>query len=95
MAAEAGAALVDARLLGRPRAYGEHSQEWNAFKFVFKWFFGVVAPSILTAVDRAEHLTDPITLSGLSQENAQLSRSLPFLLAQLVWTSSATHDERG
>ena len=30
------------------------------FKSVFKSFFGVVAPSILTAMNRAEHLTDPI-----------------------------------
>ena len=70
------AALVDARLLERPRSYSGNSQEWNAFKCVLKSYIGVVARAILTAVDRAEPLTDPITLGGLSQDDSQLSRSL-------------------
>ena len=61
----------------------ETFQEWNAFKFVFKSYTGVVAPQILTALDRAETLAVPITVSGLSQEDAQLRRSLSFLLAQV------------
>ena len=84
MAADAGASLVDARLLGRPRAYSGNSQEWNAFKVVFKSYIGVVAHPILTAMDHAETLNDPITLGGLFPEVAQLSRSLSFLLAQVL-----------
>ena len=74
--------MVDARRLGRPRACSGNSQRWNAFKIVFKSYIGVVATPIFTAVDRAETLADPITVSGLSQEDAQLTRSLSFLLAQ-------------
>ena len=84
MEADAGAALADARLLGKPRAYSGNSQEWNAFKFVFKSYIGVVAPAILTAMDRAETLAVPITVGGLSQEDKQLTRSLSFLLAQVL-----------
>ena len=84
MADDGGAALVDGRLLGRLRAYRGDSREWNAFNFVFKAYIGVVAPQILTAMDRAETLADPITVSGLSQEDAQLTRSLSFLLAQIL-----------
>ena len=84
MAADAGAALVDARLFGRPRAHSGNPQEWNAFKFVFKSHIGVVAHPILTAMDPAETLNDPNTPGGLSPEDAQLSRSLSFLLAQVL-----------
>ena len=79
MAADAGAALVDARLLGGPRAYGGNSQDWHAFKFVFKSYIGVVAHPMLAAMIHAETLDEPILLSGLSPEDAQLSRSLSFL----------------
>ena len=50
MAADGGAALVDARLLGRPRSYSGNSQEWNAVKFVFKSYIGVVAHPMLAAM---------------------------------------------
>ena len=53
-------------------------------KIVFKSYIGVVAPPILTAMDRAEKLAGPITVCGLSQEDAQLTRSLSFLLAQVL-----------
>ena len=95
MAADGGAALVDAGLLVRPRSYSGNSQEWNAFKFVFKSKIGVVAHPMLAMI-HAETLNEPIVISGLSPEDAPLSRSLSFLLAQVfVWTSSATHVERG
>ena len=42
VATEPGNALVDGMLLGRPRSYSGNSQEWNAFKFVFKAYVGVV-----------------------------------------------------
>ena len=42
---------------GGGEGYSRNSQEWNAFKFVFKAYVGVVAPPILTAVDRAEPMT--------------------------------------
>ena len=57
-----GAALVDARLFGRPRAYGGNSQEWNAFKFVFKSYIGVAHP-MLAAMIHAETLRESIMLS--------------------------------
>ena len=82
--ADGGAALVDATLLGRPRSYSGNSPEWNAFKFVFKSFFGVVAHPMLAAVIHAETLNELIVISGLSPEDAQLSRSLSFLLAQVL-----------
>ena len=84
MATEPGNALVDGRLLGRPRSYSGKSQEWNAFKFVFKAFVGVVAPAVLTAMDRAEPLTEPITLTGISEADRHLSRNLIFLQAQVL-----------
>ena len=62
----------------------ETSKNGTHFKFVFKSHIGVVAPQILTAMDRAETLADLITVSGHSQEDAQLTRSLPFLLAQVL-----------
>ena len=84
MAADAGAVLVVARLLGRPRAYGGNPQEWNAFKFVFKLYIGVVAHPMLPTMIHAETLNHPIVLSGLSPEDASLPRSLSFLLAQVL-----------
>ena len=81
MAADGGA-LVDARLFGRPRSYSGISQEWNAFKFVFKSYIGDVAHPMLAAMIHAETLDEPIVIS--SPEDAQLSRSLSFLLAQVL-----------
>ena len=43
-----------------------------------------MAPAILTAVNRAETTTGPITAGCLSQEDKQLTRSLSFLLAQVL-----------
>ena len=60
------------------------TREWNASKFLLQAYVGVVAPPILTAMDRAETLADPIAVSGLSQEDTQLTRSLSFLLAQVL-----------
>ena len=57
MAADAGAALVDARLLERPQSYSGNSKEWNAVKFVSKSFVGVVAHPMLAAMIHAETLT--------------------------------------
>ena len=84
MTAEAGAALVDGRLLGRPRSYGGNSQEWNAFKFVFKAYAGVIAPPILTAMDRVEPMTDPEQISSLPEADKNIARNLSFLLAQVL-----------
>ena len=84
MTAEAGAVLVDGRLLGRPRSYGGNSQEWNAFKFVFKAYVGVIAPPILTAMDRVEPMTDPVQISSLPEADKNIARNLSFLLAQVL-----------
>ena len=84
MATEPGNAVVNGILLGRPRSYSGNSQEWNAFKFVFKAYVGVVAPAILIAMDRAEPLAEPITLTGLSEADRNISRNLTFLLAQVL-----------
>ena len=46
-------------------------------------YIGVVAPPILTAVNRAETTTDPITVGVLSAEDKLFTRSLSFLLAQV------------
>ena len=84
MVTESGNSLVDKRLLGRPRECNRNSTEWNAFKFVFKSYIGVVAPPTLTALNRAETTTDPITIGGLSAEDKLFTRSLSFLLAQVL-----------
>ena len=84
MTAEAGAALVDGRLLGRPRSYGGNSQEWNAFKFVFKAYVGVIAPPIPTAMDRMEPMMDPVQNSSLPEADKNIARNLSFLLAQVL-----------
>ena len=84
MTAEAGAALVDGRLLGRPRSHGANSQEWNAFKFVFKAYVGVIAPPILTAMDRVEPMTDLVQISSLPEADKNIARNLSFLLAQVL-----------
>ena len=62
----------------------ESLKSGNAFKFVFKANVGVVAPAVLTAMDRAEPLTEPRTLTGLSEADRNLSRNLMFLLAQVL-----------
>ena len=51
--------------------------------FVFK-YVRVVAPPILTAVDLAEPMTAPILINVLSEEDRHITRSLSFLLAQLL-----------
>ena len=90
-----GKALEDGRLLGRPRSYGRNSQEWNAFKFVFEAYVGVVAPAILAAMDHAESLTEPIELAKTSEADRTLSKLDVLTGPSLDRTSSATHDERG
>ena len=75
---------MDGRLLGRLRSCSGNAQEWNAVKFDFKSYVGVVAPSILTAVDRAEPMSDPQAVDGLSEEDGHITRSLSFLLARVL-----------
>ena len=96
MAADGGAALVDARLLVRPRSYSGNSQEWNGFTFVFKSYVGVVAHPMLAAMIHAETLNEPIVISGPSSRGrTTLAESVVPAGTTLVWTSSATQDERG
>ena len=77
---------MDKRLLGRPREYNGGSAERNDFKFVFKSYIGVVAPPILATMNHAETTTGPITIGGLSAEDKLSTRSLSFLLAQVLST---------
>ena len=75
MAADTEAALVDARLFGRLRAYGGNCQEWNDFKFVFKSYIGVVAHLMLAAMIHAETLRASIMLSLSKMRTATRSSS--------------------
>ena len=75
---------MDGRLLGRPRSYGGNSQDWYAFKFVFKAYVGVIPPPILTAMDRVEPMTDPVQISSLPEADKNIARNLSFLLAQVL-----------
>ena len=47
----------------------------NAFKFVFKAYVGVIAPPILTAMDRVEPMTDPVQISSLPEVDKNIARS--------------------
>ena len=40
--------------VGETSSYSGNSQEWNAFKFVFKSYIGVVAHPMLAAMNHAE-----------------------------------------
>ena len=93
---------MDTRLLVRPRSCSGNSKN-GTLSFVFKPYIRVVTSSrirvvtypMLTTVIHAETLDEPIVISGLSPEDAQ-TRSLSFMCGTSpVWTSSATHDERG
>ena len=90
MATKLGNALVDGRLLERPRSFSGNSQEWNTFKFVYKGYVGVVAPPILSAVDRTDnaHWNLRGRSNFLSKLDVLAGRSLDRI-------SSTTHDERG
>ena len=61
-----------------PRTYSGNPQEWSAFKFVFKAYVGVIASPVLT-MDLAEQMTAP-----LAEEDGHVTRSLSFLLAQVL-----------
>ena len=87
MAADAGAAPVDARLLGRPRAYGGNSQEWNAFV-------------CLQVVHRSRGTSDACGYGSrrdpqwvFPRRRTTLAESVVSAATSLVLTSSATHDE--
>ena len=82
MRTEAGAALVDGRVFGRPRSFGGNSQEWNFCKFVFKAYVGVVAPPKLTTIERAADDGSDKCVGGLSEEDRHLRGRLTLLLAQ-------------
>ena len=83
MPTEAGAALVDGRVLGRPRSFGGISQEWNFCKFVFKAYVGVVAPPKLITMERAAVDGSDKSGGGLSEEDPHLRGRLTLLLAQV------------
>ena len=53
-------------------------------KFVFKAYVGVIAPPILTAMDRVEPMTDPLQISSLPEADRNIARNLSFLLAQVL-----------
>ena len=82
MPTEAGAALVDGRVLGRPRSLGGISQEWNFCKFVFKAYVGVVAPPKLTTMERAADDGSDKSAGGLSEEDRHSRGRRTLLLAQ-------------
>ena len=83
MPTEAGAALVDGRVLERPRSFGGNSQEWTFCKFVFKAYVGVVAPPKLTTLERAADDGSDKSVGGLSEEDRRLRGRLTLLLAQV------------
>ena len=83
MPTEAGAALVDGRVLGRLRSFSGNSQEWNFFKFVFKAYVGVVAPPKLNTMERAADDGSDKSAGGLSEEDRPLRGRLMLLLAQV------------
>ena len=55
---------------------------------------GVIAPQILTAMDRVEPMADPVLLNALPEADKNIARNLSFLLAKVLsGTTSAAHDE--
>ena len=88
MAGGLASSTLDTRLLGKPKTYTNHREDWPGFKFVLKSYVGAVSSSIRTKMDAAERSTIPVSLSTMGNETLQEANTLVFILSQVLQGSS-------
>ncbi len=76
--------LVDTRMLGKPKSYSGHRANWQAWKYVFKSYLGVLDSKLLDFLENAEGQTTPIVYASLKDEAQSSSRTVAFILSQLM-----------
>ena len=79
---------LDTRLLGKPKTYTNHREDWPGFKFVLKSYVGAVSSSIRTKMDAAGRSVTPVSLNTMGNESQQESSTLVFILSQVLTGSS-------
>ena len=67
---------LDTRLLGRPKTYTSHREDWPGFKFVLKSYVGAVSSVIRTKMDAAERSAIPIGLNTMGTDTLQEASTL-------------------
>ena len=79
---------LDTRLLGKPKTYTNHREEWPGFKFVLKSYVGAVSRVIRTKMDAAERSAIAVSLSTMGNESLQEANTLVFILSLVLPGSS-------
>ena len=80
--------LVDTKLLGKPKPYSGQRSDWQQWKYVFKAYLGALDTQLAQSVDLAEQQQDPIPYEPLSEAKKQHSRTLTFILCQVLTVAS-------
>eukprot|EP00971_Amphidinium_carterae_P264164 5240473-Amphidinium_carterae.1 len=85
MALLGGGGLIDTRALTKPQRFSGKEEEWRDWCFQFEAYAGLLGHGLLGHMEQAGVLTGNMHPIGvLTQDLADLSRSLYFLLAQLL-----------
>ena len=77
-------ALIDTKLLGRPKSYSGARGEWGPWKLVFISYIGALSPALLARLQHAERQPSPLPLSALSDDEKAEACTLNYVLAQAL-----------
>ncbi len=69
-------ALIDTKLLGRPKSYSGARRQWGPWKLVFISYIGALSPALLARLEHAERQPSPLPLSALSDDEKAEVRML-------------------
>ena len=83
--ARPAAGLVDTRVLGKPRNFDGHQENWRSFKFMFLGYAGAVNADLRAGMVKSEALAEgAIVNSALAADDQKISTQLYYLLVLLL-----------
>ena len=83
--ARPAAGLVDTRVLGKPRNFDGHLENWRSFKLTFLGYAGAVNADLRAGMVKSEALAEgAIINSALGADDQKISTQLYYLLVLLL-----------
>ena len=87
---ESTSQVIDTRLLGKPRSHSGNKGDFQTFKYSLMSYLGALSPELAELTKKAPGSQNPIMVAGLNDDDKKNSRTLPYILSQLLTGSSLT-----
>ena len=76
--------LLDLRSLSKPQCFEGQEQKWRDWRFSFEAYCGLLKDGFQTAMQQSSEYPNPVGMSALSPEKQEISKTLFYVLVQLL-----------